>query len=98
MISDLLVRAKSPSEACKVLSSMVGDEYSVIAKDNAKANYETLAMIVGESAHDFKARAKGLANDVKYRINVTDEETYRRILTGLLPMFNFARVKVLPWG
>lgn len=47
--SNMLVRAKSPFEAWKVPNSMVEDEDSDQARDDAKKN-DMLAMIVGESA------------------------------------------------
>lgn len=75
--------AKSPSEAWQVLASVVEDENSSLAKEHAKKNFEILAMM-GESAREYVARAKGLASAVKYRgVDVTDEEVYQRILTGL---------------
>lgn len=49
MISGMVVKSKCPSEAWKVLNSMVEGENGDHAKDNAKKNFETLAMIVGES-------------------------------------------------
>lgn len=61
-ISNVAIKAKSPSEAWEVQNSLIEDEDSDQARDDAKKNFETLAMIVGESAREYVGRAKGLAN------------------------------------
>ena len=43
-IADILVRAKAPSEAWKILKSMVEDESSERARELAKKRFEELSM------------------------------------------------------
>ena len=43
-IADIVVRAKAPSEAWKILKSMVEDESSDRAKEQAKKNFEGLSI------------------------------------------------------
>lgn len=79
--------AKSSSEVWKLLKRVIESDDSTTARDNAKEDFELLAMIVGESAREYVARAKGLAGTVRYHgIDVTDEEICRHILTGLPPV------------
>lgn len=62
------------------------------AKYSAKKDFESLAMIIGESACEYVARVKGLASVVKYHgVEVTNEEICRRILKGLPPALHFVR-------
>lgn len=49
------------------------------AKDNTKRDLETLAMTVGESVRAYVARSKEPANEVKYQVEVTDDEICRRV-------------------
>ena len=44
-----MVRAKAPSEAWKILKSMVEDDSSDRAKEQAKKNFEGLSMDSAES-------------------------------------------------
>jgi len=47
-------------------------------------------MTVGESVRENVARAKGLANDVRYsKLEVANGDICHRILTSLLPIFKF---------
>lgn len=63
---------------------MVEDENSSYAKDNAEKDIESVTMIVGESAREYLARAKGLASAAKYHeVEVADKEICRCILAGL---------------
>ena len=85
-IVDIVVRAKAPSEAWKILKSMVEDESSDRARELAKKQFEELSMNDDESMKEYIARAKSLALNVKYHdIEVTDQEISRRVLNGLPP-------------
>ena len=83
-IADIVVRAKTSSEAWKILKSMVEDDSSERAKEQAKKNFEGLSMDDAESMKEYIARAKSLTLNVKYRdIEVTEQEISRRVLNGL---------------
>lgn len=69
MIPDMVMGAKSPTQAWNILTSMVEDQNSNYGKESAKKSFELLAMIVGESAHEFVARAKGLVKCCKVSRN-----------------------------
>ena len=85
-IADIVVRAKAPSEAWKILKSTVEDESSDRARELAKKQFEELSMNDDESMKEYIARAKSLALNVKYHdIEVTDQEISRRVLNGLPP-------------
>ena len=56
-----MVRAKAPSEAWKILKSIVEDDSSDRAKEQAKKNFEGLSMDSAESMKEYIARAKSLA-------------------------------------
>ena len=87
-IADLVVRAKAPSEAWKILKSMVEDDSSDRAKEQAKKNFEGLSMDSAESMKEYIARAKSLALNVQYHdVEVTDQEISRRVLNGLPPSY-----------
>ena len=87
-IADIVVRAKAPSEAWKILTSMVEDESSERAKEQAKKNFEGLSMDSAESMKEYIARAKSLALNVQYHdIEVTDQEISRRVLNGFPPSY-----------
>ena len=87
-VADIVVRAKAPSEAWKILKSMVEDNNSNRAKEQAKKNVEALSMEDAESMKEYIARAKSLALNIKYYDNeVTDEEISRRVLNGLPPSY-----------
>ena len=47
-----MVRAKAPSEAWKILKSMVEDDSSKRAKEKAKKNFEGLSMDDAETMKD----------------------------------------------
>lgn len=66
LTSDIVLKANSPSEAWKVLNSWIENENSEQVKDRTKKYFETLVMDEGESAREYVARAKGLANVVRY--------------------------------
>lgn len=54
---------------------MAEGEDSEQAKDDAENIFEELNMNVGESTREYVARAKGLANTVKfYNVEVADQE------------------------
>ena len=87
-IADIVVRAKAPSEAWKILKRMVEDESSDRAKEQAKKNFEGLRMDDAESMKEYIARAKSLALNVQYHdIEVSDQEISRRVLNGLPPSY-----------
>ena len=65
-IADIVIGAKAPSEAWKILNSMVEDDNSDRAKELAKKRFEELSMNNGESMKEYIARAKCLALNVKY--------------------------------
>ena len=57
--SEMVMSAKAPSQAWILLISMVEDENSIHARENAENDFESLSMIVNESAREYVARAKG---------------------------------------
>ena len=85
-VAEIVVRAKAPSEAWKILKSMVEDDNSDRAKEQAKKNFEGLSMDSAESMKEYIARAKSLALNVQYHdVEVTDQEIIRRVLNGVPP-------------
>ena len=87
-IADIVVGAKDPSEAWKILNSMVEDDNSDKARELAKKQFEELSMNDGESMKEYIARAKSLALNIKYHdVEVTDQEISRRLLNGLPPSY-----------
>ena len=87
-IADIVVRVKAPSEAWKILKSMVEDYNSDRVKEQAKKNFEGWSMDSAESMKEYIARAKSLALNVQYHdVEVTDEEISRRVLNGLPPPY-----------
>ena len=87
-IADIVVRAKPPSEAWKILKSMAEDDSNERAEEQAKKNFEGLSMDHAESMKEYIARAKSLALNVKYHdIEVTEQETSRRVLNSLPPSY-----------
>ena len=87
-IADIVVRAKAPSEVWKILKSMVEDDNSDRTRELAKKRFEELSMNDDESMKEYIARAKSLPLNVKYHdIEVTDQETSRRVLNGLPPSY-----------
>ena len=87
-IADIVVRAKAPSEAWKILKSMVEDDSSDRAKEQTKKNFEGLSMDSAESMKEYIARVKSLALNVQYHdVEVTDQEISRRVLNGLPPPY-----------
>ena len=87
-IADIVVGAKAPSEAWKILNSMVEDDNSNRARELAKKQFEELSMNGDESMKEYIARVKSLALNVEYHdIEVTDQEISRRVLNGLPPSY-----------
>ena len=87
-IAEIVVRAKALSEAWKILKSMVEDDNSDRAKEQAKKNFEGLSMDSAERMKEYIARAKSLALNVQYHdVEVTDQEISRRVLNGLPPPY-----------
>ena len=88
-IADIVVRAEAPSEAWKILKSMIeDDDSSERTKEQAKKNFEELSMDNAEIMKEYIARAKSLALNVQYHdVEVTDQEISRRVLNGLPPSY-----------
>ena len=85
-VAEIVVRAKAPSEAWKILKIMVEDDNSDRAKEQAKKNFEGLSMNGAKSMKEYIARAKSLALNVQYHdVEATDQEISRRVLNGLSP-------------
>ena len=85
-IADIVVGAKAPSEAWKMMNSMVEDDNSDRARELAKKQFEELSMNDAGSMKEYIARAKSLALNVKYHdIEVSEQEISRRVLNGLPP-------------
>ena len=83
-IADIAVRAKAPSEAWEILNSMVEDDSSERAREQAKKNFEGLSMDDRESMKGYIARAKSLALNVHFHdIEVDEQEIRRQVLNGL---------------
>ena len=88
VIADIVVGAKAPSEAWTILNSMIDDEDSEIAKEQAKTKFEELRMESTESIREYIGRAKSFASNVRYYgVEVSDHEISRRILNGLPSSF-----------
>ena len=87
-VADIVVRAKAPSGAWKILKTMVEDESSDSARELAKKQFEELSMNDDESMKEYIARAKSLALNIKYHnVEVTDQEISRRVLNSLPPSY-----------
>ena len=87
-IADIVVRAKAPSEAWKILKSTVEDENSDRARELAKKRFEELSMNDDKFMKEYIVRAKSLALNVKYHdIEVTDQKISRRVLNGFPPSY-----------
>ena len=87
-IADVVVGVKAPSQAWKILDSMVEDDSSERARDQAKKQFEELSMDDAESLKEYVARAKSLALNVQYHdIEVSEQEISRRVLNGLPPSY-----------
>ena len=81
-VADIVVRAKAPSGAWKILKTMVEDESSDSARELAKKQFEELSMNDDESMKEYIARAKSLALNIKYHnVEVTDQEISRRVFS-----------------
>ena len=87
-IADIVVGAKAPSEAWKILKSMVEDDSSERVKEKAKKNFKVLSMDDDESMKEYIARAKSLALNLQYHdVEVSQQEISRRVLNGLPPSY-----------
>ena len=64
-IAEIVVGAKAPSEAWKILNSMVEDDSSKRAREQAKNDFERSSMNGAESMKEYIARAKSLALNVQ---------------------------------
>ena len=85
----MVITAGSPSEAWKILLSLVG-ESSEAAQDRVKREFEELSFEIGkESMRDYIARAKGLVMKLdQNNVSTTKKEINRRILNGLPSEFD----------
>ena len=86
---DMVITAGSPSEAWKILLSLVG-ESSEAALDRVKKEFEELSFEIGrESMRDYIARAKPLVMKLEQNdVSTTKKKTNRRILNGLSSEFD----------
>ena len=86
---DMMITAGSPSEAWKLLLSLVG-ESSEAAQDRVKKGFEELSFeIERESMRDYIAKAKALVLKLEqYDVSTTKKEVNRRILNGLPSEFD----------
>ena len=92
---DMVITAGSPSEAWKILLSLVG-ESSEAAQDRIKKEFEELSFEIGrESMRDYIARAKALVMKLEQNdVSTTKKEIDRRILNGLPPEFDVIEKKM----
>ena len=87
-VADIAVRAKAPSSAWKILKSIMKDDKSERAREQAKKNFEGLSMNDAGSMNEYIARAKSLALNVQYHdIEATEQEISPRVLNGLPPAY-----------
>ena len=88
-VADIVVGAKAPSEAWKILNSMVEDDNnSDRARELTKKDFEGLSMDNAETMQEYISRAKSLALNVQYHdIEVSEQEISRRVLNGLPPSY-----------
>ena len=86
---DMVITAGSPSEAWKILLSLVG-ESSEAAQDRVRKEFEELSFEIGrESMRDYIARAKALVMKLdQNNVRTTKKEINRRILNGLPSEFD----------
>ena len=68
-IADIVVEVEAPSEAWKILKTMIVDDSSERAKEQAKKQFEELSMDDAESMKEYIAPAKPLALNV-YNITI----------------------------
>ena len=90
LLDMMITAAGSPSEAWKILLSLVG-ESSEAAQDRVKREFEDLSFEVGkESMRDYITRAKALVIKLDQNNNVSTikKEINRRILNGLPSEFD----------
>ena len=88
-IANIVVGAKAPSEAWKILKSMVEGDRSEWTKEQAKNNFEGLSMDDAESMKEYIARANSLALNVQnHVIGVSEQEISHRVFNGLPPSYS----------
>ena len=85
----MVITAGSPSEAWKILLSLVG-ESSEAAQDRVKKEFEKISFEIGkESIRDYIARAKALVMKLEQNsVSTTKKEINRRTLNGLPSVFD----------
>ena len=77
-IEDIVVQAKAPSESWKILKSIVEDDSSERAKEQAKKKIEGLSMDDADTMKEYIARAKSIALNVQYHDNEVSEQEISR--------------------
>ena len=90
---DMVITAGSPSEAWKILLSLVG-ESSEAAQERVKREFEELSFEIGrESTRDYIARAKALVMKLdQNNVSTTKKEINGRILNGLPSEFDVEKI------
>ena len=91
----MVITSGSPSEAWKILLSLVG-ESSEAAQDRVKREFEELSFEIGkESMRDYIARAKALVMKLdQNNASTTKKKINRRILNGLPSEFEMLKKNV----
>ena len=85
-IADIVVGAKSSSEAWMIFKRMVGDDSRARTREQTKKTFEELSMNNMEATAEYLAREKSLALNVKcHGIEITEQEISRRALNSLPP-------------
>ena len=85
-IADIVVGAKSSSEAWLILKRMVGDDSRARTREQTKKTFEELSMDNMEAMAEYLYREKSLARNVKcHGIEITEQEISRRALNSLPP-------------
>ena len=87
---DVVITAGSPSEAWKVILSMMGNKSSESAQDKVKKVFEELSFRIGKlSTRDFVARAKALVvKPEQHSVTTSGQEINRRTSNGIPSAFD----------
>ena len=84
IITGIVVGAKAPSEAWKILSSMIDSKDSERAREHAKKYFEESSTATGLSMKEYIDSAKSLAINIQHHsMGISDHEISRRVLNGL---------------
>ena len=89
----MVIATESPSEAWKILSSMVSHESSEASEDKLKKELEELTLRLGEaSVKDCVVRAKDLVMKLEqHSVNVSERNISRRVLNDLLSAYSIKK-------